>query len=91
MNRRSLVFASPGPGSGVLLTATIAGTGAEHRAKPKAAVKAAPPPRASVHTPKTPDGQPDLQGFWTNSTYVPLERPTGRRRSSTRPKKPRRR
>src|SRR4029453_14314626 len=25
--------------------------------------------------PKTPDGQPDLQGFWTNSTYTPLERP----------------
>jgi hypothetical protein len=27
--------------------------------------------------PRTPDGQPDLQGFWTNSTYVPLERPKG--------------
>lgn len=27
--------------------------------------------------PKTADGQPDLQGFWTNSTYVPLERPAG--------------
>src|SRR5436190_12514885 len=26
-------------------------------------------------TPRTPDGQPDLQGFWTNSTYTPLERP----------------
>ena len=25
--------------------------------------------------PRTADGQPDLQGFWTNSTYVPLERP----------------
>src|SRR5687768_913241 len=25
--------------------------------------------------PKTPDGQPDLQGFWSSSTYVPLERP----------------
>jgi hypothetical protein len=24
---------------------------------------------------KTPDGQPDLQGFWSNTTYVPLERP----------------
>ena len=23
---------------------------------------------------RTPDGQPDLQGFWTNSTYTPLER-----------------
>jgi hypothetical protein len=25
--------------------------------------------------PRTADGQPDLQGFWTNSTYAPLERP----------------
>jgi hypothetical protein len=25
--------------------------------------------------PRTPDGQPDLQGFWTNTTYVPLQRP----------------
>jgi hypothetical protein len=25
--------------------------------------------------PRTPDGQPDLQGFWSNSTYVPLQRP----------------
>jgi hypothetical protein len=24
---------------------------------------------------RTPDGQPDLQGFWTNSTYTPLQRP----------------
>jgi hypothetical protein len=27
--------------------------------------------------PRTPNGQPDLQGFWTNSTYTPLERPQG--------------
>ena len=25
--------------------------------------------------PRTPDGQPDLQGFWTNTSYTPLERP----------------
>ncbi len=25
--------------------------------------------------PRTPDGQPDLQGVWTNTTYTPLERP----------------
>ena len=28
-------------------------------------------------SPRTPDGQPDLQGYWTNSTYMPLERPNG--------------
>jgi hypothetical protein len=27
--------------------------------------------------PRTADGQPDLQGYWTNSTYTPLERPNG--------------
>ena len=27
--------------------------------------------------PRTPDGQPDLQGFWSNTTFVPLERPKG--------------
>jgi hypothetical protein len=25
--------------------------------------------------PRTPGGHPDLQGYWTNSTYTPLERP----------------
>jgi len=27
--------------------------------------------------PRTPDGKPDLQGIWTNSTVTPLERPKG--------------
>src|SRR5437016_7624755 len=26
-------------------------------------------------TPRTPDGQPDLQGIWTNATITPFERP----------------
>lgn len=26
--------------------------------------------------PRTPDGQPDLQGFWTTLSYTPFERPT---------------
>src|SRR4029453_4152836 len=25
--------------------------------------------------PRTPDGQPDLQGIWTNATLTPLQRP----------------
>ena len=39
-------------------------------AKPAATNKAWTPPR-------TPDGKPDLQGIWTNSTLTPLERPKG--------------
>ena len=31
----------------------------------------------SYLVPRTPDGHPDLQGFWTNQTYTPLERPAG--------------
>jgi hypothetical protein len=33
-------------------------------------------PKAAAWTPpRTPDGQPDLQGFWTNATITPFERP----------------
>jgi len=31
----------------------------------------------TYRAPRTPDGQPDIQGFWTNATYTPLERPAG--------------
>ena len=27
--------------------------------------------------PRTPDGQPDIQGFWSNQTYTPLQRQEG--------------
>jgi len=37
------------------------------QAKPSAAKSSTPP--------KTADGQPDLQGYWTNATLTPLERP----------------
>ena len=29
---------------------------------------------ATWTAPRTPDGHPDIQGFWTNDTYTPLER-----------------
>ena len=31
--------------------------------------------RPAYKVPRTPDGQPDLQGFWSNATYTPLEHP----------------
>src|SRR5260370_19762643 len=37
---------------------------------------AKPSEPAKPWTPKrTPDGQPDLQGFWSNSSITPMERP----------------
>src|SRR5262245_17751447 len=40
-----------------------------------ASLTAAAQTPAAYRAPRTPDGQPDLQGFWTNATYTPLERP----------------
>src|SRR6185436_5571262 len=62
--------------------ATISIAGQTQSTKPAAAAtaKAAPANAAAgkaYKAPRTPDGQPDLQGYWTNSTYVPLERPNG--------------
>jgi hypothetical protein len=32
-------------------------------------------PSKTWTTPRTPDGRPDLQGYWSNGSYIPLERP----------------
>jgi hypothetical protein len=44
-------------------------TTAASKAKPAAAVK------STWTVPRTPDGQPDLQGVWTNNSVTPLQRP----------------
>ena len=43
-------------------------------ATPVAPKPAAPAKRAWT-VPRTPEGVPDLQGYWTNNSYTPLERP----------------
>ena len=48
--------------------AVASGAGAQTRAKATAAAPVWTPPR-------TPWGDPDLEGVWTNSTTTPLERP----------------
>src|SRR5688572_29958978 len=42
-------------------------------AKPAAAAPAKPGAKP-YKAPRTPDGQPDLGGFWSNATYTPLQR-----------------
>ena len=32
-------------------------------------------PTKTYTAPRTPDGQPDLQGYWSNTSYTPLQRP----------------
>jgi hypothetical protein len=42
---------------------------------PSAATRTTGTSAKAYKAPRTPDGQPDLQGIWTNTTYTPLERP----------------
>jgi len=36
-----------------------------------------PTAQSNYKVPRLPDGHPDFQGFWNNTTYTPLERPKG--------------
>src|SRR6478752_773304 len=64
--RRRLRFALLAVAAAVpLASVTLGGQG---RTKAEGATKAWSQSR-------TPDGQPDLQGYWTNATFTPLERP----------------
>ena len=65
---------------GVLLAATALTALATRNVAGQAPAPAKPLPAKPAAgkkwtVPRTPDGQPDFQGYWTNSTYVPLERP----------------
>jgi hypothetical protein len=59
--------------AGLALAQAPAGSNA---AKPAPPPKDAPKAGSKKYTvPRTPDGQPDLQGIWSNATITPLERP----------------
>jgi hypothetical protein len=44
-------------------------------AQAQTAAKKASPPAKTYTAPRTLYGQPDLQGYWSNTTYTPLQRP----------------
>jgi len=50
---------------------------AQKAAAPQGAAKPAPAAKKPWTVARTPDGVPDLQGYWTNNSYTPLERPDG--------------
>jgi hypothetical protein len=43
-------------------------------AAPLAAASAGPPAKTAYHAPRTSFGQPDLMGYWSNSSLTPIER-----------------
>jgi hypothetical protein len=75
MSRRLLVSTVLVPAAVVLLSAQTPA--------PKQTAPAATKASTTTNTTKafkparTPDGHPDLQGYWTNNTVTPLERPKG--------------
>ena len=72
MRNRFLAFLSTAALAAAIMIlgpASVVGQAPSSGAKPTKA--------SSWKAPRTPDGQPDLQGYWTNATRTPLERPKG--------------
>ena len=66
---RNLVLTS----MAALVLATVPAAGQAPKAAPNAKTAAAV--KGTWTAPRTPDGQPDLQGVWTNNSVTPLQRP----------------
>jgi hypothetical protein len=64
--------------SGILVTAAVLlAAGATVVVAGQGRLRQTREARTTWTLPRTPDGHPDLQGFWTNATFTPLERPNG--------------
>jgi len=66
-------FASMGTAA-ILVAAVLLSSRFVTAQAPPTARKTGQPTKAYI-APRTLDGQPDLQGYWSNSTYTPLQRP----------------
>ena len=68
---------APGPAHGAPAAAAEPGAAAAEPAPaaPASAAAEAAPAAAGWTAPRTPWGDPDLQGVWTNATLTPIERP----------------
>ena len=74
MNRNDKSWLLAGVLIGAIVVATIF-IGRQYivsRRSPEAAGIGA---QGKYNVPRTPDGHPDFQGYWTNLTYTPYERP----------------
>jgi hypothetical protein len=67
--RAGLLFA------GLLVVGAVQLASAQSAATAPSAKPAATTPKTKWSPPRTPDGQPDLQGTWNNGTLTPFERP----------------
>src|SRR6266568_6092930 len=61
----------------IAFSLTAAGQTPKPATPTKPAPKSAPAAKAPWTAPKTPWGDPDLQGVWNDATSTPLQRPTG--------------
>ena len=70
MSRRNLSSVGALASVAVLLLLAAVPVGGQSAAKPKT-----PAAASAWSLPRTPDGQPDLQGVWEFATITPMERP----------------
>ena len=69
-SRRLVAFVA-----GVVALTVVTAVGQTRVVSPRQPVQGLAGPKAGWTTPRTPDGQPDLQGVWANNSITPLQRP----------------